>query len=101
MSRVDDYIQKKSLEDKDWKSSFEEEYNKLRMSAIMTELRESTGMNKSQFAELVGKPRTTIDRIEKGKMNPSTELMDEIATRAGKKLVIKIVDINANESVYS
>lgn len=34
-------------------------------------------------------------------MNPSTELMDEIATRAGKKLVIKIVDINANESVYS
>ncbi|MGM0122810.1 hypothetical protein IGI37_000176 [Enterococcus sp. AZ194] len=97
MSKVDEYIKNKSLEDPEWKKGYEEECNKLKMSVIMTNLRESTGLNKTQFATLVGKSRATIDKIEKGQMNPSAELMDEIASKAGKKLVIKIVDIDANE----
>lgn len=97
MSKINKYIEKKSAESKSWRKTFNDEYHSMEMSVLMTQLRESTGLSKVRFAELVGKPRTTIDRIEKAQMRPTVELMEEIANKAGKRLVIKVEDIDKEE----
>ena len=51
-------------------------------------------MNQHDFAVLVGKPQSTIARIEAESMNPSLGLITEIVNKAGKqvKLIIKYVE---------
>lgn len=55
------------------------------------ELRQATGLSQHRFAKLVGKPQSTIIRIEAGSMNVSVKVLRDIATAAGKDLSIKFV----------
>lgn len=48
-------------------------------------------MSQREFAELVGKPQSTIARIESGSMNVSIRLLNEIALAAGKEVSFQFV----------
>ena len=48
-------------------------------------------MNQHDFAVLVGKPQSTIARIEAESMNPSLGLITEIVNKAGKQVKLVIV----------
>ena len=61
------------------------------------QLRQETGLSQHRFAKLVGKPQSTIIRIEAGTMNVSVKVLRDIATAAGKQLAIQFVTPEAAE----
>ncbi|MZZ59791.1 helix-turn-helix domain-containing protein [Enterococcus mundtii] len=61
---------------------------KLDIALKLAELRKSAGLTQKQLAQKIGKPQSTISRVETGEMNPSIELVIELAQGLDKKLVI-------------
>ncbi|MBO1084828.1 helix-turn-helix transcriptional regulator [Enterococcus mundtii] len=61
---------------------------KLDVALKLAELRKSAGLTQKQLAQKIGKPQSTISRVETGEMNPSIELVIELAQGLDKKLVI-------------
>jgi len=61
---------------------------KLNVALQLTELRKSAGLTQKQLAQKIGKPQSTISRVETGEMNPSIELVIELAQGLDKKLVL-------------
>lgn len=62
------------------------------IAKLIRGLREELQLSQRQFAKLVGKPHSTIARIENGSMSPTVSLLQEIASSAGKELKITFVD---------
>ena len=54
---------------------------------------ENMGMNQRDFAKLVGKPQSTIARIENGTMNVSTKVLSEIAQATKQRLTIQFTPV--------
>lgn len=61
---------------------------KLNVALQLTELRKSVGLTQKQLAQKIGKPQSTISRVETGEMNPSIELVIELAQGLDKKVVL-------------
>jgi putative transcriptional regulator len=56
----------------------------------ITKLREEAGLSQSEFALMCDKDRQNINRLEKGKVNPTAYFLSEIAAELGvpvKKLL--------------
>ncbi|MGX7025316.1 helix-turn-helix domain-containing protein [Vagococcus hydrophili] len=87
MSGINDMIQELS-QDKEFKEAYEQEQTKLDIAVQVMKLREELNMTQREMASLVGKPQSTIARIESGNMNPSIKILNEIAERSGKKLTL-------------
>ncbi|MDA9428876.1 hypothetical protein B834_1363 [Enterococcus mundtii 1A] len=83
---VKDLIKKKKAESPTFAQEFEAEKQRLEIAVAVTELRSELGVSQREFAEKVGKPQSTIARIENGSMNPSIKILYEIATKVGKEL---------------
>ena len=64
------------------------------------ELRKSMGLTQKEMADKVGKPQSTIARIETGNMAPSFSLISDIATALNKKLNINFEDVDDNEVTW-
>ena len=52
-------------------------------------------MTQQEFAKFVGKPQSTIARIENGKMNVSINVLNEIADAINQKLTVKFEPVTA------
>jgi predicted transcriptional regulator len=65
---------------------------KLKTSALLKGLRLELGLTQTEFAKRVGKPQSTIARIETGTVIPTIKLLREIATKADKRLEISFVE---------
>lgn len=87
MSGINDMIQELS-QDKEFKQEYEQEQTKLDIAVQVMMLREELNMTQREMASLVGKPQSTIARIENGSMNPSIKVLSEIAERTGKTLTL-------------
>lgn len=86
MSKIEDYINERSKRDKEFaKLSAQEDIN-LKVSVQIRNLRDSLNLSQRDFAKLVGKPQSTIARLENGTFNASTGLLAEIAENANSKL---------------
>lgn len=96
MSKITDRIAENSLLNEEYRLESEKAANELDMAVLMTRLRESTGMSKSDFSKKIEKSRSTIDRIEKNEMQPTFNLMQEIAHSLGKRIEYTIVDIDGD-----
>ncbi|OJG66191.1 hypothetical protein RV09_GL001040 [Enterococcus moraviensis] len=55
----------------------------------MAQLRKELGYTQRELAEKVGKPQSTIARIENGTVNVSFKVLYEIATKVGKELHVE------------
>lgn len=89
MSKIDQYIAKRSKQSADFAKEYKEENQQLQVAVEVRNLRDKLGMTQREFAKLVGKPQSTIARIESGKMNVSINILNEIAGATNQRLTIK------------
>ena len=88
MSKLDKYIIERNKSNSGFAQLVEQENINLEASVKVRELRENMGMSQREFAKLVGKPQSTIARIENGSMNVSTKVLSEIAQATHRRLTI-------------
>ncbi|GAW99616.1 helix-turn-helix domain-containing protein [Secundilactobacillus mixtipabuli] len=89
MSKIDEYVAERSKNNPEFAKLVEEENINLEVAIKVRELREDMGMSQRDFASLIGKPQSTIARIENGSMNASTKLLSEIAQATNQRLTIQ------------
>lgn len=65
---------------------------KSKTATLVKNLRLELGLSQTEFAKRVGKPQSTIARIETGAVLPTIKLLREIATMVGKRLEIEFVE---------
>ncbi|WP_313628717.1 helix-turn-helix transcriptional regulator [Enterococcus italicus] len=88
MSQVQDYIKKRAQDSEEFAHLMEVEQAKLDVALKLAELRKSVGLTQKQLAQKIGKPQSTISRVETGELNPSIELVIELAQGLDKKVVL-------------
>lgn len=65
---------------------------KSKTATLVKNLRLELGLSQTEFAKRVGKPQSTIGRIETGAVLPTIKLLREIATKVDKRLEISFVE---------
>lgn len=91
MGNLESYINDRGKKSLSFSKLYEEESKRLDVALAVKSLRTSLGMSQRKFAEYIGKPQSTIGRIETGKVNVSLDLLNEIADATGTKLEIKYI----------
>lgn len=89
MSKIDDYIAKRSQNNANFTKAYNVESQQLQVAVEVRNLRNKLGMTQRELANLVGKPQSTIARIESGKMNVSINILNEIAAATNQSLTVK------------
>ncbi|SPE23803.1 helix-turn-helix domain-containing protein [Latilactobacillus sakei] len=89
MSKIDEYVAERSKNNPDFAKLVEQENINLEVAVKVRDLRENMGMSQREFASLIGKPQSTIARIENGSMNASTKVLSEIAQATNQRLTIQ------------
>lgn len=89
MSKIDEYVTERSKNNPDFSKLVEQENINLEVAVKVRDLRENMGMSQRAFASLIGKPQSTIARIENGSMNASTKVLSEIAQATNQRLTIQ------------
>lgn len=93
MSKIDAYVTKRSKNNPDFAKLVEQENINLEVAVKVRDLRENMGMSQRAFASLIGKPQSTIARIENGSMNASTRVLSEIAQATNQRLTIQFMPV--------
>lgn len=93
MSKIDEYVTERSKNNPDFAKLVEQENINLEVAVKVRDLRENMGMNQRAFASLIGKPQSTIARIENGSMNASTRVLSEIAQATNQRLTIQFMPV--------
>lgn len=88
MSKIDDYIARRSEKEPEFANLVEQANINLEVAVKVRDLREKLALSQREFAVLVGKPQSTIARIENGSMNASTKILAEIAQATNQRLTI-------------
>ncbi|MCT3039400.1 XRE family transcriptional regulator [Leuconostoc mesenteroides] len=73
----------------DFQTSQQNQNINLEVAVKVRDLRENMGLSQREFASLIGKPQSTIARIENGSMNASTKILSEIAQATNQRLTIQ------------
>lgn len=92
MSKIDEYIAKRSQKDPIFAKEYKEENQRLHVAVAVRSLRTKFGMTQREFAKLIGKPQSTIARIESGKVNVSIGILNEIADATNRELRIEFIE---------
>ena len=93
MSKIDEYVTERSKNNPDFAKLVEQENINLEVAVKVRDLRENMGMSQRAFASLIGKPQSTIARIENGSMNASTKVLSEIAQATNQRLTIQFSSV--------
>ena len=83
-------IYEKYASDPKVKKSLEKEAERLETSIALMKLREQEGLSQRELAKKVGKPQSTIARIESGSMNVTFDTLMDIVSALDKKMTITI-----------
>lgn len=86
---INELIARKKASSPQFAAEFEKEKQRLNVAVAVAQLRDELGMTQRELAEKVGKPQSTIARIENGSMNVSFNVLYEIATSVGKEVKIE------------
>ena len=85
-SRIDKLIEEKMTENAEFAREYGRENERLQVAVALIRLRESEVLAQRQLAEKVGKPQSTIARIENGNIKVSYGELSKIASSLGKTL---------------
>lgn len=89
MTAIDQLIKKKKNESSTFAKEYEIEAQRLEIATALAQLRKELGVTQRELAEKVGKPQSTIARIENGTVNVSFKVLYEIASKVGKELHVE------------
>lgn len=91
MTQLDNYIKNRSKDNPEFLSHYNNEVERLNVAVAIKELRSSLKMSQREFAKYIGKPQSTVGRIETGKMNVSFDVLNEIAHATETNLKIEFI----------
>lgn len=91
MTKLDEYIDARKDRSDKFANKYDEQSQRLDVAVAVRQLRDSLHMTQREFAEVVGKPQSTIGRIETGRFNVSWDVLNDIAQSTDTKLEIKYV----------
>ncbi len=91
LRKVDDLIAEKKQNSAKFAAAYEQAGVDLEIAIAVKQLRDSLDLSQRAFAELVGKPQSTIARIESGAVTASNQTLSEIAQRTHKQLRIQFI----------
>ena len=89
MRKLDAYVAERSKKNPEFAQMVEQENINLEVAVKVRDLRANMGLSQREFANLIGKPQSTIARIENGSMNTSTKILSEIAQATNQRLTIQ------------
>lgn len=89
MTSIDNLINQKKTESSTFAKEYELESQRLEVAIALAQLRKELGLTQRELAEKVGKPQSTIARIENGTVNASFKVLYEIANKVGKELHVE------------
>ncbi|MBU5286572.1 helix-turn-helix domain-containing protein [Weissella confusa] len=89
MRKLDAYVAERSKKNPEFAQMVEQENINLEVAVKVHDLRANMGLSQREFANLIGKPQSTIARIENGSMNTSTKILSEIAQATNQRLTIQ------------
>ena len=89
MTSIDNLINQKKTESVTFTKEYELESQRLEVAIALAQLRKELGLTQRELAEKVGKPQSTIARIENGTVNASFKVLYEIASKVGKELHVE------------
>lgn len=89
MSKLDAYVAERSKNNPEFSQIVEQENINLEVAVKVRDLRANMGLSQREFANLIGKPQSTIARIENGSMNASTKILSEIGQATNQRLTIQ------------
>jgi len=89
MNKTGNYVTERSTKHPAFARLVEQENINLEVAVKVRELRENLNMSQREFAKLIGKPQSTIARIENGSTNASTKILAEIAQATNQRLTIQ------------
>lgn len=91
MSKIDKLITQKRRESPEFDGEFQKEMDRMISAVAVKRLRDDLHLTQREFASLVGKPQSTIARIESGATEASMATLREIAEKTEKKIEILFV----------
>lgn len=89
MTNIDTLIAQKKKDGATFAQEFKIESQRLEIAIALTQLRKELGYTQRELAEKVGKPQSTIARIENGTVNVSFKVLYEIASKVDKELRVE------------
>lgn len=78
------------MDDPEFATVFEAEIERLSAAVAVSRAREEARLTQEQLAERSGVSRVTINRIERGKLNPSMKTLSRLARAMGKQVRVSI-----------
>ena len=78
------------MDDPEFATVFEAEIERLNAAVAVSRAREEARLTQEQLAERSGGSRVTINRIERGKLNPSMKTLSRLARAMGKQVRVSI-----------
>ena len=78
------------MDDPEFATVFEAEIERLNAAVAVSRAREEARLTQEQLAERSGVSRVTINRIERGKLNPSMKTLSRLARAMGKQERVSI-----------
>lgn len=92
MNRVlEEYAAERELKEPGFAEEWENEKVQNRIADQIYNIRKNLGLSQREFAKLVGKPQSTIGRIESREVNASLDTIVSIANATNKKLIVELV----------
>jgi ribosome-binding protein aMBF1 (putative translation factor) len=91
MSKMTELADRMCAESSEFAEAYKKERERLDVAVALMRLRESEGLSQRELAELAHKPQSTIARIENGTLNPSYNVLSDIAHGVGKRLEVSFV----------
>ncbi len=99
MSKINELIKNECENDSAFKEEYQKENTRLGIAVALMKLREEKNMSQREFALVVGKPQSTIARIENGSMSPSIKTLEEIAKPMGRKIEVSFAEVQSKISL--
>ena len=78
------------MDDPEFATVFEAEIERLNAAVAVSRAREEARLTQEQLAGRSGVSRVTINRIERGKLNPSMKTLSRLARAMGKQVRVSI-----------
>ena len=78
------------MDDPEFATVIEAEIERLNAAVAVSRAREEARLTQEQLAERSGVSRVTINRIERGKLNPSMKTLSRLARAMGKQVRVSI-----------
>lgn len=91
MSKIDEYIANRSKKDSEFAKGIKEQSKRSDIAVLVRGLRNDLGISQRELAKRMGKPQSTIARIENGSINVSTNMLNEIAMATNQSLKIQFI----------